>query len=194
MGAGRPKSFDENEVIERAMHVFWREGYEGASLSDLLREMGISRQSLYDTFHNKRELFIRTIEHYRNTQLSAALLLLERDLPPVENVKDVILFFEKLALDASGRGCFIANTLVELGSKDPEIAALLAETLEFLRSAVEAALRTAQERGDLSRAKSPIHLSRALTNAMVGLAVMGRLPTEPSEVHEVYSGTLSMLD
>ncbi len=194
MRPGRPKQFDTQEVIERAMQAFWLHGYETLGLTDLLEYMGISRQSLYNTFGSKRDLFIRTIEHYRQTQLSQAIALLERDGSRVENVKAVVRFFETLALDGSCRGCLVANTLVELGSSDDEIAALLREILEALKSAIESALREAQTRGELAANKSPEEVSRALTNAVIGLAVTGKLQMDPADIRLVYSGTLSMLD
>ena len=115
MAAGRPKSFDEQVALEGAMEVFWQHGYEGAALPQLLEQMGISRQSLYDTFGSKRELFLRTIEHYRGTQLARALALLEREGSPIENIRALLAFFEELALDSRCRGCLVANALVEVG-------------------------------------------------------------------------------
>ena len=194
MAAGRPKQFDEQEVLGRAMELFWKEGYDGASLPGLLEAMGISRQSLYDTFGNKRGLYLSAIEHYRRTQLSQALALLEREGSPVENVRSVVGFFEALAADARCRGCFVANAIVETGHKDEEIGKLLGETLELLRSAVERTLERARAAGELSPAKSPARLSRALTNAMIGLAVSGRLGLGRDELHQIQAGTLSMLD
>jgi TetR/AcrR family transcriptional repressor of nem operon len=154
--------------------------------------MGISRQSLYDTFGNKRGLFLRAVQHYRATQLSQALALLEREGSPLANVRDVLAFFEQLALDADGRGCLVANALVEV-SDDAELAELLGETLELLRAGIERALREAQKCGELSEGKSPPELSHTLINAMLGLAVMGRLRPEPRVVRDVYAGTLGLL-
>ena len=94
---GRPKQFNQVEALQRAMELFWQTGYEGTSLPDLLQAMGIQRQSLYDTFGSKRQLYIRTIEHYRTVQLSQALTLLERDGSSIENVRDLVRFFEDLA-------------------------------------------------------------------------------------------------
>ena len=194
MPVGRPKSFDETEVLERAMDLFWECGYARLSVSELLAHMGISRQSLYDSFGSKRGLFLRAIHHYRNTQLTAALALLERDGPPLENVKAVMRYFEALANDRRCRGCLVANTLVELGPHDQEIAQLLQATLDLLRAGLEGALRAAQERGDLPPNKSPRELSRALLNSLIGLAVAGKLQLGPETYRDVYSGTLSMLD
>jgi len=194
VASGRPRQFDREVVLQRAMELFWRRGYEATSLPDLVAAMGISRQSLYDTFGNKRDLYISAIEHYRATQLSQAMQLLERDASPVENVREVVRFFETLSADTRCRGCFVANALVEMCPHDPEIARMLRETLELLRHGVERALDAARARGELAAAKSPERLSRALTNAMLGLAVTGRLGVSGAELREIYAGTLSILD
>jgi TetR/AcrR family transcriptional repressor of nem operon len=194
MPAGRPKSFDETEVLERAMNLFWERGYERLSVSELLAHMGISRQSLYDSFGSKRGLLLRAIDHYRKTQLTQALTLLEQNSSPLENVKAVMRFFEALAADRKCRGCLIANTLVELGPHDPEIAEMLQETLELLQTRLYDALCAARERGELRAGRSPREISRALLNAMVGMAVAGKLQQPPEAYRDIYAGTLSMLD
>jgi TetR/AcrR family transcriptional repressor of nem operon len=192
--AGRPRQFRREDALERAMQHFWRCGYESTSLPELLKAMGIARQSLYDTFGSKRGLYISAIEHYRATQLSQAVTLLGREDPPIENVRAVVRFFHKLAADATCRGCFVANAIVEMGSRDRELERLLSDTLELLRRGIENALRKAQQRGELGRGKSPRQLSRALTNALIGMAVTGRLEGRRAELHGIYTGTLSMLD
>jgi TetR/AcrR family transcriptional repressor of nem operon len=194
VAAGRPKQFRREDVLERAMQHFWRCGYEATSLPALLKAMGISRQSLYDTFGGKRALYISAIEHYRATQISQALALLGREGSPIENVKAVLRLFPKLAADAGCRGCLVANAMVEMGSRDPEIAGLLGDTLELLRRGFEGALRKAQARGELGPGKSPRPLSRALTTALIGMAVTGRLDRGRAELHGIYTGTYSMLD
>jgi TetR/AcrR family transcriptional repressor of nem operon len=194
MRAGRPKAFDERQALEQAMQLFWAQGYEGTGMSELLERMGISRQSLYDTFGNKRQLFIRAIGHYRDTQLSQALELLQQDGAQVENVKSVVRFFERLASDDRCCGCLVANALVEVAPHDEEIADLLRETLELLRASIQRSLKQAQDAGELAPTKSPLQLSRAITNALLGLAVTGKLRLGRQTLRDVYAGTLSMLD
>ena len=194
MPAGRPRSFDEKEVLERAMDLFWLRGYEALGLSELLEHMQISRQSLYDTFGNKRSLFIRSIEHYRATQLGQALALLEREGSRIENVKAVLRFFEQIATDRRCRGCLVANALVEMGPHDEEIAALLRDTLGLLQKALHRTLREAREEGELAPSKDPLELSRALMNALVGLSVTGKAQLGRATIRGIYSGTLAMLD
>jgi TetR/AcrR family transcriptional repressor of nem operon len=190
---GRPKGFSERDALEKALDVFWQRGYRGVGLTELLNGMGIARQSLYDTFGNKRQLFIKTIEHYRDTRLAGALALLERDRSPTQNVKDLVRFFEQLAFDKRARGCLVANSLVEIGAHDPEIAGLLGQTLALLEKSIVKALRRAQRVGELPPRRSPRAIARALTNALIGLAVTGKLAQSKSTVEDIYNGTLTML-
>ena len=190
---GRPKTFSERDALEKALDIFWQRGYRGVGLTELLTGMGIARQSLYATFGNKRQLFIKTIQHYRDTRLAGALAMLERDGSPTRNVKDVVRFFERLALDKRARGCFVANSLVEIGPHDREISALLAQTLGALETAILKALRRARRLGELPPGRSPRALARALTNALIGLAVTGKLGQSKATVDDIYTGTLAML-
>lgn len=190
---GRPKGFSEDVALEKALELFWQHGYQGVGLTELLRGMGIARQSLYDTFGSKRQLFIKTIEHYRDTRLAGALALLERDGSPTRNVKDVVRFFEQLALDKRARGCLVANALVEIGPHDREIRELLAQTLGLLEKGILKALRRAQRVGELPAERSPRAIARALTNALIGMAVTGKLGLSRSSVEDIYAGTLTML-
>ena len=194
MSKGRLRTFDEQIVLDRAMQLFWLRGYEGTSLSQLVDAMGISRQSLYDTFGNKRALFLRTLEHYQKTQLVEGLALLTRDGSPVENVKALLRFFDALARDSRARGCFVANTLVELGPHDAEIAAVVRGILATLQGAIEANLIDAKRAGELAPHKQPDELAAALLNAVLGIAVAGRLAHDPNESPLVLAGTLRMLD
>jgi TetR/AcrR family transcriptional repressor of nem operon len=193
MARGRPRTFDETEALERAMQLFWSRGYSATGLSELLSEMGISRQSLYDTFGNKRSLFLRTIEHYRTTQLATGLALLEREGSPRKNIEAVVAFFEALAGDERGRGCFVANALVEVAPHDPELARVLEETLDLLQDGLRAAVERAQEQGEIPAGRSAAALARALTNAMIGMAVTGKLRPGREALRDIQAGTLAML-
>jgi TetR/AcrR family transcriptional repressor of nem operon len=190
---GRPKQFAENDALEKALDLFWQRGYQGVGLTELLKEMGIARQSLYDTFGNKRQLFIKAIEHYRDTRLAGALALLERDGSPTQNVKDLVRFFEQLAVDKRARGCLVANSLVEIGSGDAEIRELLSQILGLLEKSIEKALARARRAGELPAGRSPRALARALTNALIGMAVTGKLGQSKAMVQDIYAGTLAML-
>src|SRR5262245_58847917 len=111
---GRPCEFDEAEVIERAMLAFWRGGYDGTALPDLLRETGIGRQSLYGRFGDKRGLFLRCLRRYQEMRLS---WLRERlcDRRPVGAAFASLFEVAAAAEDDQKRmGCLAVNTVMEL--------------------------------------------------------------------------------
>jgi AcrR family transcriptional regulator len=86
---GRPRGFDADEALERAMMVFWEQGYEGASLTDLTRAMGITRKSMYAAFGNKEELFRKALERY--TEGPAAYAARALDKPTAREVATAFL-------------------------------------------------------------------------------------------------------
>lgn len=193
MKRGRPREFDEDAVVARAMECFWSRGYRGITVNDLLQELGLARQSFYDSFGGKRELYLRAIDHYRSTHLRKVLELLRRPGPALRNVRAAVAFFEKLARDRRQRGCFVANAMLEVGDDDPGLRDFLAETLRMLEAGYHEALVAARNAGELPAHKRPRPLARALTNASVGLAVTGRLGQGPRVIADIHAGTLAML-
>src|SRR5438045_9407687 len=74
----RQKEFNRDEVLHKAMEVFWTRGYEGASIQDLVKHMGINRQSIYDTLGDKHSLFLQALDRYCETQSRKVFDVLER--------------------------------------------------------------------------------------------------------------------
>ncbi len=192
MPSGRPPNYDRSEVLDRALDFFWAHGYK-AGLTDLLRSVGVGRQTLYNLFGSKRALFIEVIHRYREKHLAAILAHLAEGNDPLGEVRKALHFFEQLAVDKRSRGCLVANAIVEVGAEDEEIAALLRETLGLLESAVRDALKRARDRGELAPGREPRALARALSNAMIGMAVTGRLGGGRGALRDIYQGTLQML-
>ena len=111
----RQKEFNRDEVLHKAMEVFWTRGYEGSSIQDLVKHMGINRQSIYDTFGDKHGLFLQALDRYREIQSRKVFAVLERPGSMKKNLRQ--LFEEAVArsLSAEGRrGCFVGNSMSEL--------------------------------------------------------------------------------
>lgn len=106
---GRTKEFEINEVLDKAVQLFWKQGYEKTSMQDLVDFMGIHRRSIYGTFGDKHALYMKALKRYESTQNKKLRLLVERQEPV---------------------GCFIVNSGVELGVLDPEVASLVRASLE----------------------------------------------------------------
>src|SRR5436305_15048332 len=119
----RQKEFNRDEVLHKAMEVFWTRGYERASIQDLVKHMGINRQSIYDTFGNKHTLFLQALDRYREIQSRKVFAVLERPGSMKKNLRQ--LFEEAVARSLSAearRGWYVDKSMSELPSRCEETA------------------------------------------------------------------------
>src|ERR1700754_1169460 len=106
----RTRSFDETEVVERAMELFWTNGYDATSVPDLTEHLGVVPGSLYRTFGDKHRLYLRAIEHSRDTQSRRLAPLLVQEGPVLPCIRAVMVgYLEIAAQEREPRGCLIAN-------------------------------------------------------------------------------------
>ena len=191
----RKKEFDREAVLEKAMEVFWRQGYEATSIQDLVECMGINRGSLYDTFADKRTLFLAVIAHYRDTVVEQAFARLAA--PGVS--KQAIIDHFHTVVDraiADGRrwGCLMTNTIVELSAHDSAIAARTQANLQQIESTFYQALVRAQQLGELKPDHDLQALARYLTASMQGLRVISKVTPNPDVLRDIVKVILSALD
>jgi TetR/AcrR family transcriptional repressor of nem operon len=189
---GRPREFDRDEVLDRAVQVFWTRGFERTSVEDLTESMGIQRGSLYAAFGGKHQLFLEALDRYEERFYRSTLRFLEEG-PPGAGIRRV---FEQVvsecACDGGSKGCFITNTAVALAEDDPETAARVRANLKRLEGAFEAAL-TRTEPAAL-RGRSPRALARFLTGSLQGLRVLSRCGVDLDVLHDAVNVTLSILN
>ena len=144
----RTQTFDTDEVLEKAMLLFWEQGYEHTSMNDLFGVMGISRQSLYNTFGNKRSLFEAALDHYRINNIDQVLQPLEHVDSGIQNVID---YMELVANALGGQkqriGCFYVNSNSELSAFDSFAATRFAEFYQRIKSAFKNSLTNEVARG-----------------------------------------------
>jgi AcrR family transcriptional regulator len=166
---GRPRAFDPDAALERAMHVFWAKGYEGASLSDLTRAMRINRPSLYAAFGNKEQLFRKVLDQYMDGPLAYFGEALAA--PKVRDVvEQILLGTARMAEDPRiPAGCLMVQGALACGdaSVRKEVAAR--------RAAAEGALRRRLQRakrdGDLPKNSDPGALAGYVMTVVRGMAV-----------------------
>jgi AcrR family transcriptional regulator len=166
MAGGRPRGFDVDEALDRALEVFWRQGYEGTALSDLTAAMGINRPSLYATFGNKEALFRKVLDRYTDGPAAYAARALE--LPGARDVIEALVYgaIELTAGPDTPLGCINVRTAQACGP-DAEPARHEATTR---RAADHAALRRRAE-GDLPPGADPDDLAQFVTTFIDGIAV-----------------------
>ena len=171
---GRPRTFDMEDAVERAMDLFWQKGYHAANLPDLLEAMGIVRGSFYKAFDSKKEVFLRALDLYQTRYLQPAIdTLTAKDATGMETVR--LVFDSALELIRSGdpRGCLLCSTAAETAFHDNEIAEAVNKQLDSLTHAFGIALAadanwaSAEENERSAKAQS-------LTQHYVGLRVMQR--------------------
>ncbi|MET0795415.1 MAG: TetR/AcrR family transcriptional regulator, partial [Polyangiaceae bacterium] len=149
--AGRPRSFDEEQVLDRAMFLFWKKGYEGTGLVELERATGLGRQSLYGAFGDKRALFLCVVEHYFDRVLKPYVLdVLDAPGPARANVERIFQQWQTTAEAPEFHGCLVGNSVPEFGAEDVEMSDVLRRKLELMEAAFSRALLRAKQEGEVS--------------------------------------------
>lgn len=191
----RPKEFNPDDAIEKAMHVFWHKGYEATSMEDLLTAMNLNRGSLYDTFGDKRQLFLKAIDRYCHGFVAEKFSLLDQPGPALPTLRRFIHGMIASALaDPQRRGCLIANTAMERSPHEKEIAGTLRQALKMAEDTFFKVLARAKQQGELQHDKDPRALARFLTTMMQGTIVMIKAGASADAVKQTVETALSILD
>ena len=191
----RPKEFNPDEAIEKAMQVFWHKGYEATSMEDLLSAMDLNRGSLYDTFGDKRQLFMKVMDRYCTTFVGPKFSLLDQPGPAIPALRRFIHgMIEGALADPQRRGCLIANTVMELAPHEKEIAGTLRQALKMAEDTFFKVLVRAKLQGELKHDKDPRALAGFLTTMMQGTIVMIKAGTPADVVRQTAETALSILD
>ena len=191
----RPQEFDPDDAIEKAMQVFWHKGYEATSMEDLLTAMDLNRGSLYDTFGDKRQLFLKVIDRYCHGFVGEKFSLLDQPGPALPTLRRFIHgMIEGGLADPQRRGCLIANTVMELSPHEEEIAGTLRQALKMAEDTFFRILSRAKQQGELKNDKDPRALARFLTTMMQGTIVMIKAGASADVVKQTAETALSILD
>ena len=171
----RTKEFEPEKALTRAMDLFWRQGYEATSVHDLLEEMGIGRGSMYDTFGDKRALFLAALERFEETRVSRADEILEGSASAVEGIRRLFeTTIEGLVSYEPRRGCLLANTAVELAPHDEQVAGRISRYVRRSEDAFERALVRGRATREIPADKDPKALARFLVSTLHGVRVLAR--------------------
>jgi TetR/AcrR family transcriptional repressor of nem operon len=191
---GRPKEFDRDQVVERALDVFWSRGYEGTSLDDLTGAMGLGRGSLYNEFHDKHALFLAALDRYRADRLAGLTEILETAATARAGIEAALRATVKLMFaDETRRGCLMVNSIAELASSDPAVAARARESFELTAGAFRAALERGQRSGEVNPSLDVRETSRYLASAVYSIRLLAKLG-DRAIVDDVVEVTLKTLD
>jgi AcrR family transcriptional regulator len=145
----RPKEFNTDEALLRAVGLFCRQGYTATSTDELMQVMGVSRQSMYDTFGDKRALFLQALASYVTHSVQSLRVELEKPGPPLCALTNALVAFAERKDMASAEGCMGLNATSEFGARDPDVARILKTAARLQRDIVLRLLTSARDRGEL---------------------------------------------
>jgi len=176
----RHKEFEREDVLRRAIPVFWEKGFANTSTEDLVRAMGIGRQSLYDTFGDKRGLFLEALRAY-NTDSVAALLKKLRAGPAVlQAIEGILVDLAEAQDKVRARGCMGVNAICELVPDDAEVRALTETTGGFLEASLKDIIDEGKSQGGIDRSVDSRAAARFIAATLSGMKVQAKagVPTE----------------
>ena len=178
---GRPRSFDTEAAVERAMGVFWSRGYHATALPDLLRATKLSRGSLYAAFGGKHALFLRALDRYVADALARIDVELGPRHAPVDGLRTFLAGYVDRTSGASGRrGCLLVATTMELAGHDSDVEGRIRGFFKAMEARVADALSRAKTAGKLADGVEPSSAARILVCFLWGLRVVAK--TAPTRI------------
>jgi len=189
--AGRPREFDEADVLGKVMSLFWEKGYEGTGLSDIMAATGLHKGSLYKAFGSKHELYVRALDLYEQQIIDAAVDALKSGGDPVQRLR----IFLRAPIDAvwnknDRRGCFLCNASADQAAGDPKTQALVVRGYAKLEGAINVAVGDARPDWPQTTVGQ---VARLLLSVYSGLRVMARAPVERHRLQGAMDAALALL-
>jgi len=191
----RTKDFDEQAVLQKAICLFWNKGYNGTSMQDLVEGLGISRSSLYDTFGDKHQLYLKALDAYQlqyGTQLCKLTGESASAKAAIRQILDLVI--TDLLADEQRKGCFIVNAGIELANHDQDVNKMICQTEQQLEQAFAKVIRAGQEKGEIEKGKDAQALARFLNNTVKGMQVSVKATTQRSYFDDIINTALTVLD
>jgi TetR/AcrR family transcriptional repressor of nem operon len=191
----RPKEFDPGQALDSALECFKRNGFNGASMSTLTKEMGVGRASIYATYGDKRALFMNALAEYTDATIGFFVTRLDAAEDPIEGIRALVRDIALWSACDDGRfGCFLVNSASELAAIDPEVRAFVARSFERIEGGYLRALERAKEHGKIGADKDLRALARFLCAAVIGLRVVGKARPEPELLRDIAENALRCLE
>ncbi|WP_158996098.1 TetR/AcrR family transcriptional regulator [Mucilaginibacter sp. L196] len=191
----RTKDFDENEVLSKAIQIFWHKGYNGTSMQDLVDGLGISRSSLYDTYTDKHTLFVKALESYQNSGAGKIQEIINNSGSAKATIIQLLKFVtNELLCDKQQKGCFMVNAEVEVAPHDTEINNLVCKNDQQMEDAFYLVIRKGQDSGEINKNQDARALSRFIFNTVKGIRVTAKSTSDRAVFDDIIKLTVSALD
>jgi len=192
----RPREFDYDAVVEKAMHLFWRQGYQNTSIDDIEIATGLTKGSLYKAFDNKRDLFEKCLGHYMVRDSYKAIFLRMVDRPLIETYAHILdLLIESANNDAKRPcGCLATNVIRELSVSDSVLAREASDGLAGMQQAMEFRLSWARDKGEFRQDVDVKALASLMMVTLQGTVVLSTSTKDVASMRRARDMVIGMLE
>jgi TetR/AcrR family transcriptional regulator, transcriptional repressor for nem operon len=192
----RNKAFLEEDVLERAMQVFWKKGYNATSMEDLVTGMGINRASLYDTFGDKKQLFLKILAFYQNqsNRNIQAVMALKKPSPKAQLIAFAEFLMDESLESQEPRGCLLANATSEMALLDADICQFVTNNVHLFEKTFENLIEEGQALGEFKANISPQYAATFLSNFLYGIRTVSKTKPDSTKMRESLVLALSVLE
>lgn len=188
------KNYDEKEVLDSAMLAFWRHGYEGTSMQDLVDATGINRGSIYAAFTSKRALFLRTLAHYDRIYREHHLRRVSEANPPRDAIVEAFASAARKPADADQPwGCLLVSSALELSPHDPDVSLLVQQSLRAVEQFFLIHIEAGQQDGSINPDIDARTTAQALLGLFLGLRVLTRSDGNSGTIDSIVEQARTML-
>lgn len=188
-----PKSvtFDREQVIENVTELFWKKGYNGTSMQDLVNVTGLNRSSFYNSFGDKFTLFLEALKHYQSRQRDYLQELSNTAKTPKEAIQSLFEgISQELASEQETKGCFISNCISELGNQDAQVHRFLVENKDQMVNTFKILIQEAQQQGEIDASKDAKTLALYLFSNLNGLRITSMIESDIQGVTDLIISVL----
>ena len=192
-GMVRTKQFDQYAALDQAMELFWERGFHATSIQDLVDHLGVNRQSLYDTFGGKDQLYLAALERYRTLAAQPMHQALAREGPVREVLQRFFSEFLDNFLAGNWKGCFMVNATAELAGQDEGVSRVCAANARQLETAFAGLIARGLQAGEINPARPTLQLARFLVNTLNGLAVTAKATRDRKALDQIVEVALAAL-
>jgi AcrR family transcriptional regulator len=192
---GRPRAYEPEVALAKALDLFRKDGFAGTSLDDLSAATGMNRPSLYGAFGDKRELYIKSYQRYRADARAAMVDIFRDELPIRKRLERIFAVALDIYLsgDAGPRGCFTVMTAASEAVSDPQIRAMVLEGFSDLDKAFAACFRLAREKGELPETVDPVVLAQLASSTIHTIAIRARAGVPRKDLEAIVKGAIDVM-
>jgi len=189
------KQFNVDDVLEKAMRTFWSKGYDATSMQDLVESMGINRGSIYDTFGDKRSLFLEALRRYDDVERKNVLVNISNGRTPRATIRALLdAIISDTVVRKNRDGCFLVNSALELAPHDKDVAKIVSSGFKDIEDFFYDLIREGRIRGEFSKDINARNVSRMLLASIIGIRVISRSWPEKAVLNSIASQAMCLLE